>query len=217
MIGAIEYVKKTEVNKVQRGLIPAGIETNQAGIAVEFERPDLAAGRNEAKNGDDAQPQAPKAWLNGETRTLRLYRGVEQHVQQRLVPSYVRGIRQRRASDVGEGTFIRAEGEVRWQRDARGDHLRIRKKRVVFINLEETRNPQPGRAGKQRVGALDIEIAGATLGKHDIAHGFKRHSHEQMKMLTLGLDEHLHGHVVGNVVRTCAKRPRQEKDKRGEQ
>src|SRR5215472_10703577 len=135
MIGAIENVKKTEVNKVQRGLIPAGIQTNQAGIAVEFERPGFAAGRNEAKNSDDAQPQAPKARLNRKPRLVRLYRRVEQHVQQRLVPSYVRGIRQRRASDVGEGAFIRAEGEVRRKRNARGQDLRIREKRFAFVGF----------------------------------------------------------------------------------
>jgi len=83
--------------------------------------------------------------------------------------------------------------------------LRIRKKRIAFVDFEETRDPQFSRAGKQSIGALDVEIARTPLGKDYVAHGFERHANEQMKMATLRLDEHLHGHVVGDVVRSCAK------------
>src|SRR5690242_13142868 len=100
MVGAVENVKKTKLNKIQRSLIPAGIKSHQTGIAVEFERANCAARRSEAKNGDDPQTQARKPRLNAKTRTIRLNRGIEQNVQQSLVPRYVSGFRQRRAGDV---------------------------------------------------------------------------------------------------------------------
>src|SRR5260370_1020708 len=91
VVGAIEDVEKTEVDKAQRRLMPPRIETNQAGIAVEFERAAFTAGRNEAQNGDNAQAQARKARLNGKARDIGLNWRIEQHVQQGLVPIDIRG------------------------------------------------------------------------------------------------------------------------------
>ena len=203
------------MNKIQRGLVPLRVETNQSGIAVEFERADFTAGRNEAQNRDDAQPQAPKPRLNRKTRAIRLNRCVKQNIQQGLIPIHIRGIRQRRARDVGEGAFIRAEGEIRRQRDACGNDLRIRKKRIAFVHFKKARNPHLRRTGEQSASALEIEIAGAALGKADVAHRLERHTHQQMKMPAFGLHKHLHGDVVGNVV--GARKARQKEKRRAQE
>jgi len=60
-------------------------------------------------------------------------------------------------------------------------------------------------------GSREIEIARAAFGKIDVAHGFERHTNQQMKMRALRLDERLDGNVVGNVVSRCATRQKQER------
>src|SRR5205807_2449145 len=94
-------------------------------------------------------------------------------------------------------------------------HLRIRQKGVAFVDLEEAGNPQPGGAGEQSAGSLDIEIPRAALGKADVPHGPERNANDYMEMLAVGLDEHLDRDVIRNVVGAPANR--QKKDSRGEQ
>src|ERR1700747_3392388 len=168
MVRSVEDVKESQVNKVQRGLMPPRIEMHQTGIAVKLERANFATGRNKSQNRNDAQAQTCKPRLNRKTRALRLNRANEQHVQQRLVPYYVRGIGQWWPGNMRERRFVRTERKIRWEGDARRHHLRIRQQRVAFVNLEESGDPQLRRAGKQRRGTLQIEVAGPSLGKEAV-------------------------------------------------
>jgi len=109
------------------------------------------------------------------------------------------------------GIFIRNEGAIRWERDASRDDSRFRKAKITFVGFDEIGDPKRCGAWEQVVDAREVEIAGPTLGKINIAHGFERHANEQMKMRSLRLDERLDGNVVGDVVSRCAPRKEQER------
>src|SRR5712692_2564147 len=215
MVGAIKDVKKTQVHKAQSGLMPSRIEPNQARIAIEFESADRAAGREKAKNSDDAQPQAREAGVNRKRGVIRLNRIIKQHVQHGLVPEDIRGIRERRASDVGKGLVVRGEGTVRWERDARGDDFGIGQANIALVDFDKVGDPQGSRAGKQAGSAREIEIAGAAFGEVDVAHGLQRHANQEMKMGARRLDKHLNGYIVGNVMSRRARR--QQEKQRGKE
>src|SRR5262249_48766517 len=214
MVRTVEDVEKTQVHKAQRGLMPTRIEAHQTRIAVKFERAHFAARRNESEHGNHAQAQARKPRLNRKTRALRLNRSVEQHVQHRLVPDHIRGIGQRRASDVRERRFVGKEGKIRRKRDARRHHLWIGQKRVVFISLKQSSDPQFRRPGQQGGRSLDIKITRPALRKENVPHRFEWNANQNVQVLALRLHKHLHGHVVRNVV--GAHRARQNKKRGGE-
>src|SRR5260370_34770267 len=65
MVGAVQNVEKTQVDKSQGRLMPPRVEADQAGIAGEFERANSATGWQKPKNGDDAQAEAREAGMNG--------------------------------------------------------------------------------------------------------------------------------------------------------
>src|SRR5215472_1588837 len=128
VVGSVEDMEKAQVHKAQSSLMPAWIETNQAGVAIEFERANFAPRKNQAQNRDDAQPQARKPRLDRKTRAIRLNRSVEQNIQQGLIPKHIGGIGKRRAAEVSDGALIGAKEKTRRQRDARRNHLRIAQK-----------------------------------------------------------------------------------------
>src|SRR2546421_8628046 len=72
MVGAVENVEKTQVDKSQSGLVPARVETDETGIAGEFECTHFSAGRQKPKDGYDAQTQPRERRMNGKTGLLRL-------------------------------------------------------------------------------------------------------------------------------------------------
>src|SRR5256886_3923289 len=80
MVGAVENVEKTQVDKSQSGLVPARVETDETGIAGEFECTHFSAGRQKPKDGYDAQTQPRERRMNGTTGLLRLTWEFEQHV-----------------------------------------------------------------------------------------------------------------------------------------
>src|SRR5438552_114116 len=80
MVGAVENVEKTQVDKSQSGLVPARVETDETGIAGEFECTHFSAGRQKPKDGYDAQTQPRERRMNGKTGLLRLNWVFEQHV-----------------------------------------------------------------------------------------------------------------------------------------
>src|SRR5690242_4510051 len=92
MVSAVEDVKKSQIHKAQSRLVPSRIEPDETRVAVQFESADRTTGGKEAKNRDDAQTQARKPRLDGETRAIRLNGSVKQNVQHGLVPSHIRGI-----------------------------------------------------------------------------------------------------------------------------
>src|SRR5437660_10823657 len=86
MVGAVENVEKTQVDKSQSGLVPARVEADEIGIASEFESANFAAGREKPKDGYDAQTQPRERRMNGKTGLLRLNWVFERHVEHGLVP-----------------------------------------------------------------------------------------------------------------------------------
>src|SRR5260370_19999083 len=55
MVGAVQNVEKTQVDKSQGRLMPPRVEADQDGIAGEFERANSADGWQEPKHGDHEQ------------------------------------------------------------------------------------------------------------------------------------------------------------------
>src|SRR5258707_12313902 len=78
MVGAVENVEKTQIDKSQGRLAPPRIETDKTRIASEFERANSAASRQKPKNGDHSQAQARESRGNGKPGLLRLDRTLDQ-------------------------------------------------------------------------------------------------------------------------------------------
>src|SRR5437016_3819208 len=72
MVGAVENVEETQVDKSQSGLVPARVETDETGIAGEFECTHFSAGRQKPKDGYDAQTQPRERRMTGKPGLLRL-------------------------------------------------------------------------------------------------------------------------------------------------
>ena len=65
MVGPIQDVIEAQfARNAHRGLVPAGIETHQAGIAREFECADGASRRQKSQHRDDALAQARQLGMN---------------------------------------------------------------------------------------------------------------------------------------------------------
>src|SRR5216683_3251909 len=148
VVGAVENVEKTQVDKSQGRLVPPRIEVDKARIAGEFERANSTAGRQKPKNGDHTQAQARESRVNGKTGLLRLDRVLEQHVEHGLVPKDVRIVRKRRSRNVRIGVFISNEGAVRRKRNARRYDLGSRKTNIIFIDFHEIGDPKSCSAGE---------------------------------------------------------------------
>src|SRR5262245_26679954 len=100
MIGPVQDVEESRLDKPQRRLAPARIEPDQARIAGELEGANNSAGRQEPNNSDHAQTQLRKSRADRKVRRVRMNRVLEQHVEQPLVPIELRVIWQPRARDV---------------------------------------------------------------------------------------------------------------------
>src|SRR2546430_552855 len=201
MVGAVENVEKTQVDKSQSGLVPARVDADETGIASEFECENFAAGWNKPKDGYDAQTQARKRWMDGKAGLLRLNWVFERHVEHGLVPVNVCVVRKGRPRDVSDRIFIRSERAIGRERDACRDDLRFRKASIVFIDFDEVGDPERRGAGEHFVHAREVQIARAVFGKIDITHGFERDANEEMKTIALRFDKCLDDDIVGDVVR----------------
>src|SRR5437879_6915809 len=169
MVGAVENVEKTQVDKSPSGLVPARVEADETGIASEFERANFAAGWNKPKDGYDAQTQPRERRMNGKTGLLRLNWVFEQHVEQGLVPVDVCVVRKGRSVDVGNRILIGNARAIGRERDACRDDLRFRKASIVFIDFDEFGDPERRGAGEHFVHAREVQIAGPAFGNIDIA------------------------------------------------
>src|SRR5690349_6706807 len=100
MVGAVQNVEKTQVDKSQSGLMPARVEPDEAGVAGQFEGANFAARWHKAKNGDDVKAEPRERWMDGKAGLLRLNWVFQQHIEHGLVPVYVCVVRKRRPGDV---------------------------------------------------------------------------------------------------------------------
>src|SRR5467141_3802941 len=200
MVGAVENMEKTQIDKSQGRLVPPRIEADKALIAGEFERANAAAGRQKPKNGDHTQAQARESRVNGKAGLLRLDRILEQNVEHGLVPKDVCVVRERRSGDARIGVFISNEGAVRRKRNARGDDLGSRKTNIIFIDFDEIGDPESCSARRYGSDFREVEVASPALGKINIAHGLERNANQEMEPLALRFNKRLHCDVVRNVV-----------------
>jgi hypothetical protein len=82
-------VDEPQLHKLERSLMPARIEPDQAWIAVVFEGAHRAAGRQEPQHGRDTQPQPLQLRVDRKIGALRADRVLVQDVEQLLVPEEV--------------------------------------------------------------------------------------------------------------------------------
>jgi hypothetical protein len=93
------------------------------------------------------------------------------------------------------------EGAVGLERYAGGDQAWTRQPLVAFVELDLVAEPERRGIAQGCIDAAEVEEAAAALRHVDVAHGFERHAHDQPERLAFRLDERLHPHLVGNVVR----------------
>ena len=210
VIAALQDVEEARVHEAQRRLVPARIEAHEAGVAVQVERPRLAARRQEAQHDVDldAEPLEPRPDREG--GALGAHRVREQHVQQPLVPVELGVVAEARLLEMRERAFVRGEGAVRLERDAGIDQLRLAEPRVVLVKLDLAGEPQGDRVAQRAVDAREVEETSLALRHVDVAHRLERHAHQQFQRLAFGLDEGLDADFVGDVVRPRARREREK-------
>ena len=100
-----------------------------------------------------------------------------------------------------QGLVVAGKGSIRRQRDLNGRQRGLRQPRRPLEHADRPRQPQHRGGPKLRVGAPQVEIAGAAGGKVHVAHRGQRRAHEQAEPVPLGLDEDLNRYVGGDFVR----------------
>src|SRR5258705_13661947 len=86
MVGTVENMVKARFDEPQRGLMPARIEPDQSGVAVEFESANRTAGRQKAQRDDDLQSQPLQLRAYRKVGAAGIDRVLEHHIEQTLVP-----------------------------------------------------------------------------------------------------------------------------------
>ena len=100
MVGAFEDVPEAGCHEAQRGLVPARIEMHDAGIAVKLERADGAVGGRKRSAVETFSAQPIETRMDRELRMRRRRSGIQQHVEQLLVPVELEIGRERRRFEV---------------------------------------------------------------------------------------------------------------------
>src|SRR5207237_7885050 len=96
MVGAAQDVIESELHKLQRRLVPARIEANETGVALEFERADRSTRRKKPQYCHRADPEAREPRIDREQRSVGCDRILEQDVKQPLAPEkFARGVERR--------------------------------------------------------------------------------------------------------------------------
>ncbi len=109
MVRALEDVPKTRDHEAQRRLMPARIEMHQAGIALELEGPNGAAGRQETQRRRHLMAEAVDARMDRELRAVGPNWIFQQHVEQLLVPVEIEVVRDTRTRHMGARPRIGTE------------------------------------------------------------------------------------------------------------
>ena len=202
VVGAVEDVLEAHRHEPERGLVPARVEADDAGVAAQLERPLGPARRKEPEDGDDPQPHPLEARADGEVGLVRLDVVVEEDVEHRLLPDDLGVGGQQRALDVGERALPGLERAVRRQRDLDGGDGRLGQGGVVLEDADLLPHPHHGGVGElvPLAGPLEVEVARPVGRERHVRQGLERHPHEEAQALPLGLHEGLHRHVAGDVV-----------------
>ena len=202
MVGAVEDVLEAHRHEPERGLVPAGVEADHAGVAAQLERPFRPARRQEPQDGDDPQAHPLEARADREVGLVRLDVVVEEDVEHRLLPDDLGVGGQQRSLDVGERPLPRLERAVRRQRDLDGGDRRLGQGGVVLEDADLLPHPHHGGVGELVALArpLEVEVARPVGRERHVRQRLERHPHEQAQALALGLHERLHRHVAGDVV-----------------
>ena len=91
MIDSAEDVAKSHPCERSRGLVPFGIQSDQAGVAaLVLERANRSVGREEPEDGQDTQPKSVESRMQRESRLVRLNAVIEQDVQRSLIGQEIR-------------------------------------------------------------------------------------------------------------------------------
>src|SRR5260370_29132916 len=131
VVGPFQYVKEAQLQELPSSLMPSRIEPHQPRIAVKLESAQHSR-RKEAQNGDRSQTQPGEPGMDREFGSIRVNRVLEQHIEHRLIPDYVRIERELRPQDMRQSLFVRCEGPVGLERDARRHHSRLWRPILAF-------------------------------------------------------------------------------------
>ena len=112
VIHAVEDVGEAQPHEAKRGLVPAGIEHDSAGIPCELVETLATGGGQEAQYRRDPHPQSFQAGQDGKLRPIRRNPVFEQHIQHYLLPIDLCAFRKRRSKGRGQCGFVRSEGWV---------------------------------------------------------------------------------------------------------
>jgi hypothetical protein len=79
-------VEEAQADESKRGLMPPRIETDEPGIAGEFERAHSSTGWQKAENRHDSEGEPCEIWADRESRRIGRDWVFEEHVQHRVIP-----------------------------------------------------------------------------------------------------------------------------------
>ena len=162
--------QKPETRKLQRRLMPARIEAHEAGIAVQLEGAHvLPSGGRKRSAVETRWPKRSTRGCDGEGGALGADRILEQHVEQLLAPVEVELVGEPRAVEMRARLLVGGERAVGRQRDARGGDPRRRQPTVVLVEVDVVDQPELRGVAQGRIGARQVEIAGAAGRKVDVA------------------------------------------------
>ena len=212
MVGAVEDVLEAHRHEPERGLVPARVEADDAGVAAQLERPLGPARGEEPQDGDDPQAHPLEARADREVGPVGLDVVVEEDVEHRLLPHDLGVGGQQGALDVGQRALPGLEGAVRRQRDPDRGDLRLGEGRVVLEDADLLSHPDHGGVGElvPLARPLEVEVARPDGRERHVRQRLERHPHEQPQALPLRLDEGLHRHVARDVVGRLGGGERQE-------
>src|SRR6266496_599540 len=86
VIGAIQDVEEAEADKPERGLAPAGIETDKTDVSVVLEAAHRAVRRQEPQHGERALAEAGEPGIDREPGCVRPDWVLDKYVDQPLAP-----------------------------------------------------------------------------------------------------------------------------------
>ena len=152
--------------------------------------------------------------VNRKVRGRRTDRVLQVGVEITLIPEHVRAHRQAPTSDVGRRAGIAVEGAIRRKRDLRG--ASCRNEAVAVLEQLDVAPRRGGRLVEPLVDPHQVQIAGPPLGQIEVLQQDQRDSDDEVKVVTLRLDEPLEENLRRKVAAVRVTGPRQEQERSGE-